>query len=49
MRFGPDLGRPGRADQLGVLGHRSVGHMHMEGGIRSGEAAATATLADEQE
>ena len=44
-RFGEDLRRPVGPIQWACADHAGVGHMHMEGGIRSGEAAANAVLA----
>ena len=44
-RFGPDLRRPVGPIHWACSDIAGVGHMHMEGGMRSGEAAA-ATLAD---
>lgn len=48
-RFGPDLRRPVGPIHWACADIGGVGHMHMEGGIRSGEAAAAAVLAAEQE
>jgi putrescine oxidase len=44
-RFGPDLRRPVGPIHWACSDIAGVGHMHMEGGIRSGEAAAEAVLA----
>jgi len=44
-RFGPDLRRPVGRIHWACADIAGVGHMHMEGGIRSGEAAAAAILA----
>jgi putrescine oxidase len=44
-RFGPDLRRPVGPIQWACADIAGVGHMHMEGGVRSGEAAASAVLA----
>ena len=44
-RFGPDLRRPVGPIQWACSDLAGVGHMHMEGAIRSGEAAAAAALA----
>jgi putrescine oxidase len=43
-RFGPDLRRPVGPIHWACSDIAGVGHMHMEGGIRSGEAAAAAVL-----
>jgi len=43
-RFGPDLRRPVGAIHWACADIAGVGHMHMEGGVRSGEAAAAAVL-----
>ncbi|HLE99913.1 MAG TPA: FAD-dependent oxidoreductase [Gaiellaceae bacterium] len=43
-RFGPDLRRPVGPVHWACSDIAGVGHMHMEGGIRSGEAAAEAVL-----
>jgi putrescine oxidase len=48
-RFGPDLRRPVGAIDWACSDIAGVGNMHMEGGIRSGEAAAKAILAPGQE
>jgi putrescine oxidase len=45
-RFGEDLRRPIGPIHWACTDIAGVGHMHMEGAIRSGEAAATAILAD---
>jgi putrescine oxidase len=44
-RFGADLRRPIGPIHWACTDIAGVGHMHMEGAIRSGEAAATAVLA----
>jgi putrescine oxidase len=44
-RFGPDLRRPVGPIQWACADIAGIGHMHMEGGVRSGEAAADAVLA----
>ena len=44
-RFGPDLGRPVGPIHWACADIAGRGHMHMEGGVRSGEAAAEAILA----
>lgn len=44
-RFGPDLRRPVGPIHWACADTAGVGHMHMEGGVRSGEAAADAILA----
>ena len=44
-RFGPDLRRPVGPIHWACSDIAGVGHMHMEGGVRSGEAAAAAVLA----
>jgi len=44
-RFGPHLRRPVGPIQWACSDIAGVGHMHMEGGVRSGEAAARAVLA----
>lgn len=44
-RFGPDLRRPVGPIHWACADIAGVGHMHMEGGVRSGEAAAAAVLA----
>lgn len=44
-RFGPDLRRPVGPIHWACADIAGVGHMHMEGGVRSGEAAAEAVLA----
>jgi putrescine oxidase len=44
-RFGPDLRRPVGPIHWACSDIAGVGHMHMEGGVRSGEAAADAVLA----
>jgi putrescine oxidase len=44
-RFGEDLRRPVGPIHWACADIAGVGHMHMEGGIRSGEAAADAVLA----
>ena len=43
-RFGADLRRPVGPIHWAGADIAGVGHMHMEGGIRSGEAAAAAVL-----
>jgi putrescine oxidase len=43
-RFGPDLRRPVGPIHWACADIAGVGHMHMEGGVRSGEAAADAVL-----
>jgi putrescine oxidase len=43
-RFGPDLRRPVGPIHWACSDIAGVGHMHMEGGVRSGEAAAAAVL-----
>jgi len=43
-RFGPDLRRPVGPIHWACADIAGVGHMHMEGGVRSGEAAADAIL-----
>jgi putrescine oxidase len=43
-RFGPDLRRPVGPIHWACADIAGVGHMHMEGGVRSGEAAAAAIL-----
>jgi putrescine oxidase len=43
-RFGNDLRRPVGPIQWACADIAGVGHMHMEGGIRSGEAAADAVI-----
>jgi putrescine oxidase len=43
-RFGPDLRRPVGPIHWACADIAGVGHMHMEGGVRSGEAAAEAVL-----
>jgi putrescine oxidase len=48
-RFGPDLRRPVGPIHWACSDIAGVGHMHIEGGIRSGEAAARAILEAEQE
>jgi len=45
-RFGEDLRRPIGPIHWACTDIAGVGHMHMEGAIRSGEAAATAILVD---
>lgn len=45
-RFGPDLRRPVGPIHWACADIAGFGHMHMEGAVRSGEAAATAVLAD---
>ena len=44
-RFGPDLRRPVGPIHWACSDIAGVGHMHMEGGVRAGEAAAAAVLA----
>jgi putrescine oxidase len=44
-RFGPDLRRPVGPIHWACADIAGFGHMHMEGGVRSGEAAADAVLA----
>ncbi len=44
-RFGPDLTRPVGPIQWACTDLAGVGHMHMEGAIRSGKAAAQAVVA----
>ncbi len=44
-RFGPDLRRPVGPIHWACSDIAGVGHMHMEGGVRAGEAAAAAILA----
>lgn len=44
-RFGPDLRRPVGPIHWACADIAGVGHMHMEGGVRSGEATAEAVLA----
>jgi putrescine oxidase len=44
-RFGPDLRRPVGPIHWACADIAGFGHMHMEGGVRSGEAAAQAVLA----
>jgi putrescine oxidase len=44
-RFGPDLRRPVGPIHWACSDIAGVGHMHMEGGVRSGDAAAAAILA----
>jgi len=44
-RHGPDLNRPAGPAHLACSNLAGVGHMHMEGAIRSGRAAARAVLA----
>jgi putrescine oxidase len=44
-RFGPDLSRPVGPIHWACADIAGVGHMHMEGGVRSGEAAAASILA----
>ena len=44
-RFGPDLRRPVGPIHWACADIAGFGHMHMEGGVRSGEAAAAAVLA----
>jgi len=44
-RFGDDLRRPVGAIHWACADIAGFGHMHMEGGVRSGEAAADAVLA----
>ena len=43
-RFGEDLRRPVGPIHWACADIAGTGHMHMEGGVRSGEAAATAVL-----
>ena len=43
-RFGPDLRRPVGPIHWACADIAGFGHMHMEGGVRSGEAAAAAVL-----
>ena len=43
-RFGPDLRRPVGPIHWACADIAGFGHMHVEGGIRSGEAAATAVV-----
>jgi putrescine oxidase len=43
-RFGPDLRRPVGPIHWACADIAGVGHMHMEGGVRSGEAAADTAL-----
>jgi putrescine oxidase len=43
-RFGEDLRRPVGPIHWACADIAGVGHMHMEGGLRSGEAAADAVL-----
>jgi putrescine oxidase len=45
-RFGPDLRRPVGPIHWACADIAGQGHMHMEGGVRSGEAAARAVLAE---
>ena len=45
-RFGPDLRRPVGAIHWACADIAGFGHMHMEGAVRSGEAAARAVLAE---
>jgi putrescine oxidase len=45
-RFGLDLRRPVGPIHWACADIAGVGHMHMEGGVRSAEAAAEAILAD---
>ena len=45
-RFGEDLRRPLGPIRWACTDIAGVGHMHMEGAIRSGEAAAAAILSD---
>jgi len=45
-RFGPDLRRPVGPVHWACSDIAGFGHMHMEGGVRSGEAAAAAILGD---
>ena len=44
-RFGPDLRRPVGPIHWACSDIAGVGHMHMEGGVRAGEAAAAAVVA----
>ena len=44
-RFGADMRRPVGSIHWACSDISGVGHMHMEGAVRSGEAAATAALA----
>jgi putrescine oxidase len=44
-RFGADLRRPVGPLHWACADIAGFGHMHMEGGVRSGEAAAAAVLA----
>jgi putrescine oxidase len=44
-RFGPDLRRPVGPIHWACADIAGVGHMHMEGGVRAGEAAAEAAAA----
>jgi putrescine oxidase len=44
VRFGADMRRPIGPIHWACSDIAGVGHMHMEGGVRSGEAAATAVL-----
>jgi putrescine oxidase len=44
-RFGPDLRRPVGPIHWACADIAGRGHMHMEGGVRSGDAAADAVLA----
>ena len=44
-RYGPDLNRPVGPIHWACTDIAGVGHMHMEGAIRSGRAAAGAALA----
>ena len=44
-RFGEDLRRPVGPIRWACSDIAGVGHMHMEGAVRSGEAAADAVLA----
>jgi putrescine oxidase len=46
-RFGPDLRRPVGSIHWACSDIAGFGHMHMEGGIRSGEAAAATLLSDD--
>ena len=43
-RFGPDLTRPVGPIHWACTDLAGIGHMHMEGAIRSGKAAAHAVL-----
>ena len=45
-RYGPDLTRPVGPIHWACTDLAGVGHMHMEGAIRSGRAAARAVLAE---